>query len=271
LTTSEHDDWREAAGLYVLGALARDDRARFEAHLESCADCAAEVRTLSGVTEALPYAVPQIDPPSRLRSRILNEIGTAPSVAPTAMAPPRARFPLAASGWLSAAALLLLTVALGVYALSLRQRIGGLELQLQDAVNRLDRSEQQVAVATRLAEAAQVRMAVLTAPDLSQVTLAGQPLAPRAIGRAFWSRSQGLVFAAADLPQLPPGRTYQLWYLQNPPVSAGLLKPDAAGRVAAAFDSPPTVSAPTGLAVSIEPEGGVPAPTGDIYLAGNTQ
>lgn len=278
MTGSDHDTFREAAGLYVLGALSDDDRLRFESHLASCAECAAEVRTLSQVTQALPYAVPQIDPPSRLRNRILSEL-SAPRSAATPVVRPVAHVQRFSSGWLSAAAMLALAVALGAYATNLRQRIGGLELQLRDAMNRLDRSEQQVAEATRLAEGAQVRMAVLTAPDLSQVTLAGQPVAPRATGRAFWSRSRGLVFAAADLPPLPAGRIYQLWYLQpspnpaqsTPAVSAGLLRPDADGRVAGAFDTPPAVTAPTGFALSIEPEGGVASPTGAIYLVGNTQ
>ena len=59
----DHDALREAAGLYALGALARDERDAFEAHLATCAECAAEVRALEGVVTALPYAVPQVDPP----------------------------------------------------------------------------------------------------------------------------------------------------------------------------------------------------------------
>jgi hypothetical protein len=47
----------------------------------------------------------------------------------------------------------------------------------------------------------------LTADDLVPVDLAGQPAAPRALARAFWSRSRGLVFAGSKLPPLPPGRT----------------------------------------------------------------
>ena len=52
---------------------------------------------------------------------------------------------------------------------------------------------------------------------------------------------------------------------------AGLLKPDDTGRATAAFDTPPAIGTPTGLAVSIEPDGGVPAPTGDLYLVGLAQ
>jgi hypothetical protein len=174
-------------------------------------------------------------------------------------------------GWLATAALLLLTIALGAYGVSLRQRVDALQAELREATTRLNRTEQQLVAAVRVAEGAEMRMAVLTAPDLRQVNLAGQTPAPGAAGRAFWSGSRGLVFAATNLPPLPAGRTYQLWYLTAAaPVSAGLFAPDAAGTIAVAFDPPPPGIPPTGLAVSIEPEGGVPAPTGAIYLAGTT-
>ena len=150
--------------------------------------------------------------------------------------------------------------------------IGALEGQLQETTSRLARTEQQLLVATQAADRVQLRMAVLTAPDLRQVTLAGQNPAPRAAGRGFWSGTRGMVFAATALPPLPAGRTYQLWYLTaNSPVSAGLFAPDTTGAIAAAFDAPPPGPAPIGLAVSLEPEGGVPAPTGALYLAGTTQ
>jgi anti-sigma-K factor RskA len=273
MADTDHDRLREAAGLYALGALAGDERDAFEAHLATCAECAAEVRALGSVIAALPYAVPQVDPPAALRSRVLAAAGAPPaSSRVVTQMPARARARFASAGWLAAAALLIVTVALGAYAVSLRQRVGGLEGQLRAAMNRLDLTEQRLAEAARAAERAQLRMAVLTSPDLKQVSLTGQPPAPRAAGRAFWSRSNGLLFAANELPPLPAGRTYQLWFLTpGAPVSAGLIKPDENGRITAAFDTPPGTPDPTGLAVSIEPEGGVPAPTGAIYLAGLTQ
>jgi len=275
-----HDAWRDEAGLYALGALAGKEREAFEAHLATCAECAAEVRALEGVVSALPYALPQVDPPSALRARVLTAAGApqASSRSTVAQMPADSHFSMTRThisvnlAWLAVAAMLVGSVALGAYAVNLRQRVGGLEGQLREAVNRLDLTERQLADATRAAERAQMRMAVLTSPDLKEVSLKGQPAAPRAAGRAFWSRSNGLLFAANDLPPLPAGRTYQLWFLTpGAPVSAGLITPDQNGRIAAAFDTPPGTPDPTGLAVSIEPAGGVPAPTGAIYLAGLTQ
>ncbi len=56
--TMEQDPFRESTGLYVLGALSPDERVAFEAHLSGCESCAAEVRTLRTVADALPYAAP---------------------------------------------------------------------------------------------------------------------------------------------------------------------------------------------------------------------
>jgi anti-sigma-K factor RskA len=280
MDATRHDELRQLAGAYVLDALEPAERAEFAAHLATCTECTAEVRALRGIVSALPYTVPQIDPPFALRQRVLASVGAAGTDRATrggafeaASALPR-RGAFASRGWLSLAALLVIAVSLGTYAMSLRQRLTVIEQQLQNAIVRLDRTERQLDAASREAQAAQVRLAVLTASDLLQVNLAGQAPAPGASGRAFWSRSRGLLFAASQLPPLPGGRTYQLWFLQSPgttPVSAGLVKPDEAGRVALGFDSPPNLPQPTGFALSIEPEGGVPAPTGALYLAGMTQ
>jgi anti-sigma-K factor RskA len=278
MDAARHDELRQMAGAYALDALEPAERAEFAAHLATCAECTADVRALGGTASALPYAVPQIDPPFALRERVLASVGAAGTargmraVPLAAAAQPRGAF--ASSGWLSLAALLVIAVSLGTYAVSLRQRLAVIEQQLQNAIVRLDRTERQLDAASREAQAAQVRLAVLTASDLLQVNLAGQPPAPAASGRAFWSRSRGLLFAASQLPPLPGGRTYQLWFLQgsaSPPVSAGLVKPDDAGRVALGFDSPPNLPQPSGFALSIEPDGGVPAPTGALYLVGTTQ
>ena len=239
--------------------------------MASCASCAAEVRTLGGVARALPYGVPQVDPPAGLRDRVLGSANVR-SFEPPAHHRDTTR--AVTAGWLAAAALLVISVGLGAYAVTLRERIGGLEVQLADAVSRMNRSEQQVAVAVRSAETAEARLAVLTSPDLLQVDLAGQRPTPQSRGRAFLSRSRGVLFAANALPPLPAGRIYQLCYLMAapaPPVSAGLLHPDAGGQIVTAFQPPADTVTPTGLAVSIEPDGGVPLPTGDLYLVGTAQ
>ena len=280
-----HDELREQTGLYFLGALTPAEQAAFEAHLATCDECAAEVRSLSFVARALGHAVPQSEPSPALRARVLASVGASPTSGvaevrrqpATTSAPDAAIVPNAAVvrtksfvPWLAAAASLALAVALGAYAAMLRTRVSDLEVRLRQATLRADASEREIANARRTAFNTQLQVAVLAAPDLARIDLAGQPIAPQAFARAFWSRSRGLLFTASNLPAPPAGRTYQLWVLarQPAPISAGLLKPDANGRVNAVFETPPDLPQPTAMAVTIEPDGGVPAPTGDKYLVG---
>lgn len=250
LTEKGHEELADSAALYALGALAAPERRDFEIHLRSCDVCAAEVRELTHVVDRLAFAAPAVDPPPALRSRVFASLARPDDQTPVQSA--------SQTAWLAAAAMLALCVGLGIYAVSLRDRVQRLEREVADAL--------------RSADAARVRLAVLTSPDLADVPLAGQPPAPSARGRALWSRSRGLVLAASELPPAPPGRTYQVWYLTGgAPVSAGLVLPDAQGTAIGYFETPQLPAAPTGFALSLEPEGGVPSPTGPIYLAGEQQ
>ena len=250
-----HDQLGDQAASYVLGALTPAERQAFEAHLAECARCAAEVRGFAPVVAALAHLAPPAEVAAPVRARLLATLSK--------------RSPSYFS-WLAAAASVVLAVALGGYAAQLRGRVTGLESRLRDATVRAEASERQVADVRRTAFEAQSQVAVLAAPDLARIDLAGQAAAPNASARAFWSRSRGLVFTASNLPAPPPGRAYQLWVLtaQPAPISAGMLTPDANGRVNARFDMSVDLPRPVAMAVTLEPEGGVPAPTGDKYLVG---
>jgi anti-sigma-K factor RskA len=268
--TSAHERRNELLGLYVLGAVTPDELAEFQAHLADCEACRAEVAALRPVAAGLARIVPQVDPPAGLRERIIRTV-TGRSAMPVGQVPSGAP-PRTARGlpWLLAAASFVIALALGGYSIQLRSRMADLEGELRQAVTQASTAEQQVAEARRTALEASSQVAVLAAPDLVRFDLAGQPNAPAATARAFWSRSRGMVFTASNLPSPPPGRVYQLWVLTaaGPPISVGLLEPDQAGGLTAVFQTPADIPLPTQVAVSDEPPGGVPAPTGMIWVAG---
>ena len=58
MTASDHDQLRDWAGAYTMGALDPDDRRTFETHLRTCTDCQHEVRQLA----VLPGLLAQVDP-----------------------------------------------------------------------------------------------------------------------------------------------------------------------------------------------------------------
>ena len=261
-TDANHDVLREQVALYAIGALAAPERAAAEAHLRRCDECAAELKTLLPVASALAQLAPQHDAPAALRATILNA---------ARLESPSPRASASRAPWMAAAAMFVVTAGLGMYVAQLRDHVRRLELQLREALVRVDDGQRRVAVALRDAANAQAPLAILTAPDLRRIDLAGQRVAPSASARAFWSRSRGLVLTGANLPSLPAGRIYQLWFVPagaGAPVSAGLVKPDETGRLTAVLNTPADVPEPAAFALTLEPDGGVPAPTGAMYLVG---
>jgi anti-sigma-K factor RskA len=272
-----HDEWRDLAAAYVLGALTAEERKAFEAHLATCAECTAEVRSLTPAAGALAQAVPQVEPPAALRARVLTYASRSarPSenreaVVPMAAPPAPGERATTLLSWLAAAASLLVAAGLGIYAFQLRGRVETLEARLQDALARAQTSEGQLANAVRVSNQAQTQIAVLTAPDVTRVDLTGQPVAPAASARAFFSRSRGVVLSASNLPPLQAGFTYQLWFIVNKvPVAGGLFQPDAAGGSNVLLAVDPNAPRPEALAVTSEPAGGSTAPTLPLYLVGS--
>lgn len=79
-------------------------------------------------------------------------------------------------------------------------------------------------------------------------------------------RNEG-VASAQNLPPPPAGHDYQLWVLDpaaEAPLNAGLIKTGSASQK---FEVRHVSVANPGFAVSLEPSGGRPAPTGSILFA----
>jgi hypothetical protein len=137
----------------------------------------------------------------------------------------------------------------------------------QLAANRAEAGKE-VAEARQTALQAQIVGNVLAAPDVIRYDLNGTGPAPRSYAKVMWSRSRGLLFSASRLPQLKAGTSYQFWLITGSgPFSAGLLTPDAAGRISLVTDTPGEVPPQvTSALVTLEPTGGSRQPSGNIVL-----
>jgi len=75
---------------------------------------------------------------------------------------------------------------------------------------------------------------------------------------------------AFNLPALPSGKVYQLWAIDDRPVSAGVFGIDAGQKGRMLIKNLSEFSRMKKFAVTVEPDGGRPQPTGAIYLVGQT-
>ncbi len=103
------------------------------------------------------------------------------------------------------------------------------------------------------------------------MNLAGQGLNVRARGRIFWDQSKKKwFFYVRDLPPLPADKSYQLWFVpvSGNPVSAVVFNTATDGSAEKEIDVPEAVVALKAAAVTTEPAGGLPQPSGPFALLG---
>jgi anti-sigma-K factor RskA len=261
-----HGALGELAWIEPLGALDAGDRARLAAHLrEGCASCLDALRGGSEVVANLAHLFAPAVPSLALRARIERH-GARRAPEPTLQSRPPRRVRLAsAASWVALGVLALAGAGAWREALGLRE-----ELARERSARRAERgavareAARAEALAGDVAELNELLRAV-AARDARTLALAGDDGAAGA--RAFVTRDR-LVLLVHDLPSAPSGMTYQAWTIAGgAPRSAGTFDTDAGGRARHRFALPAPVAGDALVAVTLEPAGGVPQPTGRIVLA----
>jgi anti-sigma-K factor RskA len=249
---------QENIALYALGALGDEETRAFEAHLATCEACRTEVQAMRDTVGALAYAAPPVPLPGGLKGRVMDRI-QAPAAAAEPLTSRVAAFPPPRSSRMWQVA----SLALGAGLLLSIAGLMGQQTQLSAERARTASLER------RLSEA-QDRLAVLRARDVQMASLTGQAPKSEAVARIFWSpERKAWLMTDVGLPAASEGRVYQLWAVTpDAKVSMGTFQTDHEGGaiIETTLELP---TKPVAAAVSVEPAGGVPQPTGQIVLLGN--
>lgn len=203
---------------YAMGTAEDPERSEITAHLERhCDVCVPGVRSALATVASMSLAVKQVDPPKRLRKRIIAMVTPEPG-----------------QSWFS----------FGLpWAVSSALAIALLVVAIPRAVNPTETAYKEV-------------ISILNDP-LTKDAAFGEPAAR---GRFFVSPGKGVVFIAAHLPKLDPGRTFEMWVIPagGKPSPAGTFHA-LADSTAVYFHQGPVNAA--AMAISVEPDGGSPQPT----------
>jgi anti-sigma-K factor RskA len=109
--------------------------------------------------------------------------------------------------------------------------------------------------------------ALLRTPTVKAVSLTGSDLAKQATGILLYdAHTQKIWFYSVNLPESPAGTTYQLWAVQDKPVSIGIFQMDPGDTAHLLVKKALNFTDAKTFAVSLEPAGGRPQPTGQMYL-----
>jgi hypothetical protein len=109
----------------------------------------------------------------------------------------------------------------------------------------------------------------MAGPDVKIVPLSTGSSAR--MGRMFWNRaSNDWTMVVYTMPPPKAGKTYQVWLVtKDAKISAGTFQPDASGHAFMQAKYPLDRNALKAVAVTEEPMGGMPSPTGPIVVSGS--
>jgi anti-sigma-K factor RskA len=257
------EEAQELVPFYALGVLDATENRELERYLRQASEQdrreAAEFREIAAL---LPYALLSPAVPAALKGRLLNglaEEATVSTPQPANVIPfqpkKQAVAPRRMTEWLAAAAALVLAA-------------GSALLYWQNTQLKRENVALTQQVASVKAEQ-QAQIEQVLAPLNRILTMKGVT-AQNASAKIVWdTQQQRWLLQVYDLPAAPADKDYQLWYVtKDAKLSAAVFRPDARGRSTIQLQLPGNVNAETlaATAVTLEPKGGVPQPTGQFYL-----
>jgi anti-sigma-K factor RskA len=265
--SSEHPTRPEDFDLYALGALDDAERQAFESHVASCADCAEKLAAARGRMAILAFAAPPVAPSPGVKETLMRQV-IASAEGPGGSVAREKPGPITDGGifarwWAAllpvATAFALATVLLWLHNEQLNRQLANLRATIQ---------QQQLELAETRHQAD-----LIAARETLVVPLWSQKGAPDAHGeghaRVLYNAKEGMMTYDGWLPSAPADKSYQLWLvpMNGAPISAGVFNPQN-GEMSHMMKKLPAGVTAKAFAVSLEPSGGVPQPTGPMVLVG---
>jgi anti-sigma-K factor RskA len=262
---SNHPNREEDFDLYAVGALEGDERVAIESHVASCADCARRLAEAQGRISMLALAAPPVAPSTAVRQRLMQQVRADAGHRAAALPPRAPKERERAEGFFSRWWNALLIPAGAVLALAtifLWSQNRQLDRQLAALRAAAQQQEKQLAEAREVAD-------LIESSDTINVPLAQQPGQPSGSARVMYNAKSGMLLYDGQIAPPPAAKSYQLWLvpIDGKPISAGVFNP-VSGRADHLVTKLPQGVVPKAFAVTLEPAGGVPQPTGPMVLVG---
>jgi anti-sigma-K factor RskA len=263
---------------YALGILEDEAVAQVETHLETCQHCRALLQQAREVTGFLSLAPRQVRPPAGLKQRILARIAQEDRASSARQQPqnrpagqtPAGEAPISAGDQQSR----------GSFDPTAATPLPGIPPERQGLIGTLRQilpgrkgtagDTAQASQAELPHQQLQAIVRLLRSPHPAIWALPGTPAAPNARAHLLGSPEDDLaVLVVKGLEPLPPERDYQLWFLrEGQPVGSAVFDVQANGEGQIVVRAPRQLGHYDLAAITPEPAGGSPGPTGPIMIAG---
>ena len=243
-----HEDYKEMIPARALSALDAAEAQALNEHLENCAECRRELDEWQATAAALALGANPAEPSPKVRERILDEVRkdlSEPNVVPFRSTPRNLWSSFGSLGAM-AAAVVFTALIVGIVVLW----------------------RQNNAMRTKM-EQSQAFVQLVTSPGARVAELKSSAVGSGATATVAYDNTGHAMLVASNLPSLPQGKAYQLWFIvgNKPPMPGKTFAPDSTGQGVTEEQMPREALNSPVFAVTVEPAGGVPAPTGPIYLS----
>jgi anti-sigma-K factor RskA len=262
-----HDEYKEMIPVHALSALEAADERVLSDHLVGCAECRRELDEWQSTTAGLALEAAPLEPSPQVRETILTEIREVKIEPPSAkvvpfVAPKKNIWN--SFGSLGAIAATLLFLALVVYVVLLWKENRALQSQVATIASENRRVKKDL-------ELSLAAVKLISSPGSRMAELNATPMAPGAAAKIAFDKTGHAMLMASGLPAAPAGKEYQLWFIVGGEKMPGkTFATDNAGSGMLIDQVPAAAMRSAVFAITMEPKGGVSAPTGQVYLVSSS-
>ena len=263
---NKKDKFTELCAGHVLNSLSKEDEREFQRLLEKATEDQLDLLDeMKAASAEMAFLGPDSIPSKSVKENILKTIKEPDSDSSVANTHTMRWYKIAVA---ASFIFIISTLGLFLYTQSLESDLADRSLTISEQRNTIQRLETEVQRKEELLTILEAREVDLVVMDgLAEVT-------PNGYGKVVWDKQNGLaLLQVANLPSVPSDKDYQLWFIVNgQPVSAGVFAINDPTRDNFFKIEELQSSANDGaFAITMEPKGSVPQPTGDMYLLGNMQ
>jgi anti-sigma-K factor RskA len=274
----DREEFIQLSSEYALGALEGDELRKFEAYLKTASKQELEILSeLTSTASLIPLALERSTPSPAVKQSLMQKINLSSRVHGavrqrtgilTQHAPARTR------NWIpwGIAASLAMVAVFSLFVIKLmgtiekqNKQLAAVEQEKQGLQTRLVSLRDEL---TRKNE----QLKVLSAKQIHISIMDGLKVNPIGYGKIIWDpEKRSAILQVSNLPAVPSDKDYQLWVIKGKkPISAGVFAVNDTSSnffkiENLAVTNPKEIAA---FAVTLEPKGGMPQPTGDMYMMG---
>lgn len=255
-------NFEELCAAYVLGSLSNEEKSSFEDLLSTAnAEQKQFFEDMEAIAAEMALLYPEAEPSSSLKQQLIEMAWASINTRNGSNIHYLSRFRYAV-----AASVVFMLVSIGLLF-----QTQNLNQNLSDQLALVTQQETIIRALESEVERKEELLTILEARDVDLILMDGLEVNPTGYGKVVWDKENGqALLQVANIPSVPTAKEYQLWFVvNNQPISAGVFSVNDPEQDNFFKISEFRQGGAGAFAITLEPEGGSPLPTGDMYLLGS--